>query len=180
MEEEFDKIYRETAQELFWGGLCSDKRQIFRRKCSPGGFHLFMETPGKIIRHLFHLSLSDEKRKKLRIELLPGKIHSQKTYSSNHLQLPKQHFDINEEQYADRIKQARELISELPERCRETFIKCVIEGMSYRKCASEMNVSVNTVKFHIKAAYDRLRKAVEEENILLFILLFFIIRKLNA
>ena len=52
--------------------------------------------------------------------------------------------------------------------------------MSYRKCASEMNVSVNTVKFHIKAAYDRLRKAVEEENILLFILLFFIIRKLNA
>lgn len=180
MEEEFDKIYRETAQELFWVAYALTKDRSSAESAVQEAFIYLWKHREKLLGTSFtypylmksvkNYALNYCREKYIRRKHIPQIIYNSQNIIS----------DINEEQYADRIKQARELISELPERCRETFIKCVIEGMSYRKCASEMNVSVNTVKFHIKAAYDRLRKAVEEENILLFILLFFIIRKLNA
>ncbi len=92
MEEEFDKIYRETAQELFWVAYALTKDRSSAESAVQEAFIYLWKHREKLLGTSFTYPYLMKKRKKLRIELLPGKIHSQKTYSSNHLQIPKYHF----------------------------------------------------------------------------------------
>jgi RNA polymerase sigma-70 factor (ECF subfamily) len=48
-------------------------------------------------------------------------------------------------------------INKLPERCRDVFLKCKMEGKKYREIASEMNISVNTVENQMSIALKKLR-----------------------
>lgn len=52
-------------------------------------------------------------------------------------------------------------INELPKRCREIFIKCKIEGLSYFDVASNLNISVKTVETQMSIALRRLRTSLD-------------------
>jgi len=48
-------------------------------------------------------------------------------------------------------------IEALPEECRTVFIKSRFEQKNYQEISAELNISVNTVKYHIKHALSVLR-----------------------
>jgi RNA polymerase sigma-70 factor (ECF subfamily) len=49
-------------------------------------------------------------------------------------------------------------IASLPERCREIFVKCKIEGKTYAEVAENMDISVKTVENQMTIAYKKLRE----------------------
>ena len=49
------------------------------------------------------------------------------------------------------------LINTLPEQCHKVFMMHRMDDMSYEEIAVQMNISVNTVKYHIKTALQKLR-----------------------
>jgi RNA polymerase sigma-70 factor (ECF subfamily) len=49
------------------------------------------------------------------------------------------------------------LMDMLPEQCRKAFIMSRVEDMTYEEIATQMDISVNTVKYHIKTALQKLR-----------------------
>ncbi len=64
-----------------------------------------------------------------------------------------------------------ELLSEiniLPTKCKEVFVLCVLEGMSYKDAGIKQGVSVNTVKTQIKKSYKILRNSLKNKTILFF------------
>ncbi len=52
-------------------------------------------------------------------------------------------------------------IKELPDRCREIFIKCKINGQTYSGVAEELNISIKTVESQMSIALKRLRKNLD-------------------
>lgn len=171
MEEEFDKLYRTTSKELFWIAYALAKDQEMAENA-------VQETFLYVWNHRKELLLSDF--------LYPYMVKSVRNHVLNYLRDSRKYekhlsgiidftmsaMDIDEDEYEQRIEQARRLVEELPIRCREIFVKCVIEGMSYQKCADEMELSVNTVKFHVKAAYNKLRKSAKNSNVSVLLLIY--------
>ncbi|NNE75950.1 MAG: sigma-70 family RNA polymerase sigma factor [Pricia sp.] len=51
----------------------------------------------------------------------------------------------------------RTAIEELPEKSKKVLDLCVIEGLSYENAASSMEISVNTLKYHLKRAFKEMR-----------------------
>lgn len=62
-------------------------------------------------------------------------------------------------------------IDHLPDSCRQVFIMSRIEGMSREKIASELGISINTVKYHLKNALSILSEHLGKY---LIFLLFFV------
>jgi len=52
-------------------------------------------------------------------------------------------------------------INELPDRCKEIFIKCKINGQTYHNVADELKISVKTVESQMSIALKRLRKNLD-------------------
>lgn len=52
-------------------------------------------------------------------------------------------------------------ISNLPEKTRNVFVKCKIDGLSYPEVAKELNISVKTVEAQMSAALKKLRKNLD-------------------
>jgi RNA polymerase sigma-70 factor (ECF subfamily) len=52
-------------------------------------------------------------------------------------------------------------IQNLPERCREIFIKNKFEGKKQKEIAEEFNISLNTVENHMAAAYKKLKQILK-------------------
>ena len=52
-------------------------------------------------------------------------------------------------------------IKRLPAECKTVFEKSRFEGKKYEDIAGELNISINTVKYHIKNALSSLRKDLE-------------------
>ena len=53
-------------------------------------------------------------------------------------------------------------INSLPGRCREIFVKCKIEGMSYKEVSDTLGISVNTVEGQMSIALRKLRFALKD------------------
>lgn len=51
-------------------------------------------------------------------------------------------------------------IDRLPDRCREIFLACKRDGLSYAEIAAEMDISVKTVEAQMSKALGRLREAL--------------------
>lgn len=64
-------------------------------------------------------------------------------------------------------------VGSLPEECRRVFLKSRVDGKKYSEIASDLGISVNTVKYHIKNALAALTIALEK---FLVIFLFFSIK----
>lgn len=68
--------------------------------------------------------------------------------------------DVTEENIDTSERDARlwRAIDELPEKCREVFLLSKRDGLSQEEIASEMDISVKTVKNQMTKAYARLRE----------------------
>lgn len=61
-------------------------------------------------------------------------------------------------------------INELPEKCREVFIKCKMEGEPYSKVAEDLKISVKTVENQMSIALKKLRTKLDWLMILLMMI----------
>lgn len=62
-------------------------------------------------------------------------------------------------------------INELPEKCREVFILCCVNGHTYNEAAEDLGVTINTVRTHMVRAFKFLREKLKSPY--QFYLLFF-------
>jgi RNA polymerase sigma-70 factor (family 1) len=58
------------------------------------------------------------------------------------------------------INELNKAIDKLPEKCRKVFLLVVLQSKSYKEAASELSISVNTVKTQISRAMIKLRQAL--------------------
>lgn len=65
-----------------------------------------------------------------------------------------------------------EAITQLPKECQRVFIKSRFDGKSYEEISQELNISVNTVKYHIKNALASLRRSLKKYLICFFYFFF--------
>jgi RNA polymerase sigma-70 factor (ECF subfamily) len=70
------------------------------------------------------------------------------------------------------IERARQALEELPNQCRNIFLMNCLEGKKYKEIASELSISVNTVKTQLSRAYSNIREKlnVKGGTLLLFLL----------
>lgn len=61
-------------------------------------------------------------------------------------------------------------VEQLPNQSRNVFKKCFIENLSYKEAAEELNVSVNTIKTHVTNSLKRLRRELNREMLMLFLI----------
>ncbi len=73
-----------------------------------------------------------------------------------------------EEVFETECKKLYEEIERLPEQCRKVFELIVLKDMKYKEVASELGLSVNTVKTHFSRALRQLRGSL---NLLVLIIL---------
>ena len=79
---------------------------------------------------------------------------------------------VEEAELADQINKS---INELPEKCKEVFVLCRIEGLKYSQIAEKLNISVKTVEMQMGIALKKLRDKLSD--IQLVKLLFYIFLK---
>lgn len=72
------------------------------------------------------------------------------------------------EEFEVECKKLYEEIERLPEQCRKVFELIVLKDMKYKEVASELGLSVNTVKTHFSRALKQLRGSL---NLLVLIIL---------
>lgn len=56
----------------------------------------------------------------------------------------------------------QKIIEAMPDECRKVFLMSRFEEKSYSEIAEELNISINTVKYHIKRALSLLREDLKE------------------
>ena len=61
------------------------------------------------------------------------------------------------------------LMDELPEQCRKAYRMSRIDDLTYEEIALQMDISINTVKHHIKTALHKLRIGLSDFLILIFL-----------
>ncbi len=97
-------------------------------------------------------------------------LRHQKVVAHNEVGLIQESREFQEEieEYEATLERLREKLACLPEKQREVLVKCLVEGKMYKQVAEELDVSVNTIKTHIKRALAFLREQMEDDLILLF------------
>lgn len=76
--------------------------------------------------------------------------------------------DFSEDLLSEKRRQLKELLKKLSPKEYEVLMKIIVNEKKYKEVAQEMEVSVNTVKMHLKRAMKKLRS----EGLLLFIYFF--------
>lgn len=56
------------------------------------------------------------------------------------------------------IIRIRKVLTELPKQCLKVFLMSAVDGKKYQEIAEELDISVNTVKTHIRKAYRLIRE----------------------
>lgn len=99
-------------------------------------------------------------------------IRHQKVMANNEPELARNINELQEEMedYETMMNRLKTKLEELPEKQREVLIKCFVEGKMYKEIAEELNISLNTVKTHIKRALKFLREELQDNIVLLFLL----------
>jgi RNA polymerase sigma-70 factor (ECF subfamily) len=67
----------------------------------------------------------------------------------------------------------RKAIEALPEQTKKALKFCVMDGLSYENAADSMEISVNTVKYHLKKAYKELRLKLRDTYFSQLIIIIF-------
>ena len=80
---------------------------------------------------------------------------------------------IDQITYEERQEQIKNLINDLPGKRREIFYQSRFHHRSNEEIANEMNLSKNTVEWHISKALQQLRLSLKDASLLLF--LFFLL-----
>lgn len=88
--------------------------------------------------------------------------------------------EVYEHEYAEHdelIFRLRKAIAELPAQTQNVFRACFLEDKKYQEAADELNISVNTVKTHIKKALRLLRESFGGDSFVLLFIHFLTCRK---
>jgi RNA polymerase sigma-70 factor (ECF subfamily) len=64
------------------------------------------------------------------------------------------------EEEEQKIEKINEVLASLPPQCRAVFTMSCLDGKKYKEIALELDISVNTVKFHVTRAYREIRSAI--------------------
>lgn len=78
-----------------------------------------------------------------------------------------------EQEYAEHdelIVRLRKAISDLPPQTQKVFRACFLEDKKYLEVADELDISVNTVKTHVKKALHILRETFSDDKLILLFL----------
>ena len=87
---------------------------------------------------------------------------------SNHCFLPDE--ELFEKYVLAELEQKIEAaINNLPEECRNVFIMSRYDDRSYQEIADYLNISINTVKYHMKHALNLLREELKDYLVLIII-----------
>lgn len=116
--------------------------------------YLYTSIRNKCLNYLRHLKVEDKYRKK----------------EVDAIQFSGVYEMVDDEELIEKIKLA---IEDLPEKCRLTFKMFVLQDMKYKEIAEELNLSINTVKDHMKRAYRFLREYRFNDYFKLVILFLF-------
>lgn len=73
----------------------------------------------------------------------------------------------------DLMEILKKAIDELPNQCREVFLKSKIEGKKHKEIAEEMQISVNTIETQMGIAYKKLRDRLKDLFPIVFLFLPF-------
>jgi RNA polymerase sigma-70 factor (family 1) len=86
-------------------------------------------------------------------------IRHQKVMMTNELSIISHEKDIKQDldDYDKSLDILALYINKLPEKQKEVLKKCFIEGKMYKEIAVDLNISINTVKTHLKRAIQYLR-----------------------
>lgn len=174
MEEEFDKVYRTTAKELFWIAYALVKDKEVASDAVQEAFMMVWVNREKLLHSSYLYAYLIRSVKNYVLNYRRNELNRLK-HEDDVARSISSELAVDEERYAARLELARKLVSELPERCREIFVKCVLEGMTYQECARKYQVSVTTVKYHIKEAYKRLRNEANDNPELLLLVVFLLL-----
>lgn len=96
--------------------------------------------------------------------------------NNRRLQAEQNYYEItlSKEEYIEDIKGlAKDIntaISELPEKTRKVFLAKCVEGHKYSEIAEDLDMTENTVKYHITSAY---RKIKDRYNIIIIVFIFY-------
>lgn len=78
-------------------------------------------------------------------------------------------YDARDEELMERL---RDSIERLPEQMKVVFKKCFLDGRKYQEAADELDISVNTVKTHVRKALRMLRGEFSAEQLILYVSLY--------
>ncbi len=76
-------------------------------------------------------------------------------------------------EYAESNLLLAEAISRLPRQCKEIFIRCKIQGLSYKQVATELNITEGTVNSQMVKALRTIRQYMTFKNTILLLLMYF-------
>jgi RNA polymerase sigma-70 factor (ECF subfamily) len=80
--------------------------------------------------------------------------------------------DQDESKTEQQIALLHNEISKLSPKCKETFLLCKREGLTYIEIADHLNISIKTVENHMIKAFSILRKKMKEKMNSLILLIF--------
>lgn len=72
----------------------------------------------------------------------------------------------------ERFARIEEKLALLPEKQREVFLACVVEGKKYQEVADELEISLNTVKKHMSRALRFLCEELKDGVVSFFMLIY--------
>ncbi len=98
-----------------------------------------------VLNHLRHEHIRREREEDIRREMEWTARHSE-----------------DEAEFEFRLQAVRQMVEALPESCRKIFVMAVVDGWGYAATASELGLSVNTVKSQVKIAYRKLKSNLRE------------------
>lgn len=147
----FDEDAENIVQDVFL--LLWEKKDVLKVQVSLMSY-LFSLVKNRCLDYLRHQVVAEEFKQELSVKLSALE-HLDQTFGS-------------EEEIERIVKRA---IDNLPERCREIFIKNRIEGKKYREIADELQLSVNTVENQMAIALKKLRISLKDYLPLLMFLL---------
>lgn len=147
----FDEDAENIVQDVFL--LLWEKKDVLKVQVSLISY-LFSLVKNRCLDYLRHQVVAEEFKQELSVKLSALE-HLDQTFGS-------------EEEIERIVKNA---IDNLPERCREIFIKNRIDGKKYREIADELQLSVNTVENQMGIALKRLRMSLKDYLPLLMFLL---------
>ena len=78
-------------------------------------------------------------------------------------------YDARDEELMERLCDS---IERLPEQMKVVFKKCFLDGRKYQEAADELDISVNTVKTHVRKALRMLRCEFSAEQLILYVSLY--------
>ncbi len=81
--------------------------------------------------------------------------------------------------YRDTLRILEEVLQELPAHQREVYTLCHLDGLKYEEVAAKLNISTNTVHYHMKLALKTIREYLLKRGVAYQALLFFFLNFLK-